>query len=276
MLFCFADESGNENIFDPNSRFFIICGMLIKDDKLLEFEEDVANLAQGYDLKKKINLKGVQRWYYDYNRFGRLSLNKRKQFWKDLYKIFYKSQIHLVASVLDKWSFAKNYKPNVRDPVINRTYMHFLEKADQIVGESSEFEIIVFDETDKNKKEIIRHKHYWWVNHGTPYQEIRNTYWAPFFIREEESHLLQMAHICAYNLDFLFNKQKSDYFYFIKDAFCKYGTWKGKKVAIKVFPDTGTKYVIFRCENFEVSYWDYNEKDWRSEEEIERMKNFFR
>lgn len=151
MLFCFADESGNEDIFNPDFRFFIICGMLVKGDKLLSFEEDIAELGQKYNLKKKINLKDVQRWHYDYTRFGNLSLNKKKQFWEDLYEIFHDSQIHLVASILDKWSFAKHYKSNIRDPILNRTYMHFLEKADQVVKAEDEFEIVIYDETDKKK-----------------------------------------------------------------------------------------------------------------------------
>lgn len=272
MFFCFADESGNTDICHQETRFFIICGMLVKDSKLLKFEEDVANLAQEYNLRKKINLKNVQRWRYDYNRFGSLSQTRREQFWMDLYKIFFDCDIGLIASVLDKWSFAKKYKPEVRDPIISRTYMHFLEKADQVAREFDDFEIIVFDETDE--KDNIRHKHYWWVNHGTTQQKIENTYWAPFFIREEESHLLQMAHVCAYNLDFLFNKQRPDYFNIVKDVYRTYETLRGKKRALKVFPDVGGKNVIFRCNDFEVSYWDYNGEDLRSEQEIRKMKSF--
>lgn len=117
------------------------------------------------------------------------------------------------------------------------------------------------------------------MNHGTWInreigQDIDNTYWTPFFIREQESHLLQMAHICVYNLNSLFNQGRCDYFECIKDAFCKYGTKTGKKVAIKVFPNEGEKRTIFKCEDFEVAYWNYNKQDLRSEEEIEKMKSF--
>jgi hypothetical protein len=272
MFLCFADESGNENIYDRQSRFFIISGMLTEDKNLLMFEEDIANLAQKYSLRKKINLKSVERWRYDYNRFGKLSMRKRKQFWSDLYEIFYNCKIGLVASILDKWSFARKYKPKVRDSILERTYMHFLEKTDQVVGGKDDFEIIVFDDTEK--KDTLRHKHYWWVNHDTPYQEINNSYWALFFMREEESHLLQMAHICAYNLDFLFNKQRSEYFNIIKEAYCKYTTKYGERLAIKIFPSIGTKCKIFESGNIKLFYWDYDDRDLRSEEEIRKMKDF--
>lgn len=39
MYFCFADESGDTNIFNQKSRFFLICGMLIHEKYLLNFEE---------------------------------------------------------------------------------------------------------------------------------------------------------------------------------------------------------------------------------------------
>lgn len=272
MFFCFADESGNEGICDSQCRFFIICGMLVRSEYLLKFEEKVANLGTKYNLKKKINLKSVQRWHYDYKRFGSLSLAKRVEFWTDLYEIFRDCDVGLAASILDKWSFAKKYKPEVRESIISRTYMHFLEKTDQVMGESGDFQIIIFDET--SNKDIIKHKHYWWVNHKTTQQAISNSYWAPFFITEEESHLLQMAHICAYNLDHLFNKQKTEYFDILKEAYCEYKTKSGKKLAMKVFPDVGRKQTLFRWKNHEICYWDYVGIDLRSVDEMQQMEQY--
>jgi len=271
MYFCFADESGDTNIFNQKSRFFLICGMLIHEKYLLNFEEKVAELSLNFNLRKKINLKSVQRHNYEYKPFTRLSITKKK-FWNELFTIFHDCNIKLVASVLDKWSFAIKYKPIPREDIMSRTYMHFLEKSDQIVKEKKDFQIIIIDETPR--KDDLRHKHFWWINHDTTKQEINNTYWAPFFIREEESHLLQMAHNCAYNIHFLFNKNKKDYFKIIKDSFGKYKTHRGVKTAIKVFPDLGKKNILYKCSKFEVCYWNYTGKDERSLEEIQKMKSF--
>ena len=69
MYFCFADESGDTNIFNQKSRFFLICGMLIHEKYLLNFEEKVAELSLNFNLRKKINLKSVQRHNYEYKPF---------------------------------------------------------------------------------------------------------------------------------------------------------------------------------------------------------------
>jgi hypothetical protein len=273
MYFCFADESGDINPSNPKSRFFLICGMLIDEKHLLGFEKKVAELALNFNLRKKINLKSVQRHRYEYKPFTRLSESKRKKFWSELFRIFFDCEIDLVASILDKWSFIKKYKPKVREDILSRTYMHFLEKSDQIINERNDFQIMIFDETPK--KVEIRKKHFWWINHDTPIkQEINSTYWAPFFIREEESHLLQMAHNCAYNLNFLFNKNKIDYFKIIKDSFAKYRTLRGERIAIKIFPDVGEKNILYQWKDFEICYWNYTGHDLRSLEEIQKMENF--
>jgi len=103
----------------------------------------------------------------------------------------------------------------------------------------------------------LRKCHYFWENFGTGWQKIEKIYWAPFFIREEESHLMQIADICSFNLHRLFNQEKCDYFEKIKNYFYWYGTKLGKRIAIKVFPDKGEKVILYKCEDLEIRYWNF-------------------
>ena len=230
-----------------------MCSLIVNEKQINLFEQYISNLGKEFGLAQRINLKKIRRAKYDYSPFERLSYKKKKEFWEKICSSLDIFGFKIVASVIDKKSHNEKYSHP--DPALKLSYKFLLEKIDQFLIEKNENGIVIYDEN--MKKEELRKCHYFWENFGTGWQKIEKIYWAPFFIREEESHLMQMADIGSFSLHRLFNQKKCDYFEKIKDSFYWYGTKSGRKIAIKVFPDAGEKISLYECKDFEICYWNF-------------------
>jgi hypothetical protein len=248
MYLCFVDESGNYSIEDQTNRFFILCSLQIRDLDIIRFEERFSKLFKDYKLPMKGNLKKIRRARYDYKPFDRFGMKKKQSFYTDLYTLLNESPVSLIASVINKENLRLKYiRP---DPPLERAYKHLLERINYFLSEEKDMGIIIFDEN--YEKDKIRRKHLYWKTSGTEWTGLGNIYRSPFFIREEESYEMQIVDLCAYNIFLLFNQEKSDYFEHIRSLFHCYKSKETTEVAIKVFPVSGEKTEIYKCERFVV------------------------
>jgi len=253
MLVCFVDECGPTSLEDTQ-RFLVLSSAVIDSEKMTKIEDEFTQVLKKHSLSQIQTIKAARRSRYDFPAFNKLSLSKKKAFWADVFDLCESNKVKFFSSIVDTLSLSRKYKEP--DDPYERAYKHILERADLFSRKSKLSSIIVLDMTDKGKR--LAEKHAKWKAYGTEQQGIEKVYKAPFFVHDDYTNLICLADGCCYSLWRLFEKGDNLIFDMI---YSKLHYSHKRKLAIKIFPDCGTKVDVYNKDGCVLSRYDIPDEE---------------
>ncbi len=215
----FIDDSGTkEYAADPkeytgrrgNSRYFVFCGVLVsmKSSGLFTNEIIQAKLKHFGDDTVEIKSNWLripreqQRCYYEPYA---LTPEKLTAFTDEYYKLINEANLMLIASVVDKMQMQQDYPTPWYAPAV--AYETMLLRVQQEIPHSDQVAVIIDDTTGKTPKgndykKNLERQHNKLKKYGSSLWKGQTfpSLTTQKFVNSQNSHLVQVADVCAYNV----------------------------------------------------------------------------
>lgn len=243
--FFFLDETGDHglNYIDKNFPLFLLCGCLIREDRLISIEDAINVFKLKYFRTEKVILhsreirkcEGAFQILFD--------LDVKAIFYRELNSILSGHDFLIIASGINKESLIKKYGRSAKDPytlslsfIIERL-VFFLEKADK----AANVEILVEERGKREDQQLLSHFNSI-TDRGTDYLapgrihgKIKRFGSHP---KKENITGLQVADLCAYPLARYVLEPESPYqpYEIIKNKIYRNEKGEIEGWGLKVFP----------------------------------------
>ena len=216
----YIDDSGTKEYEDDpsrynlrgrgNSRYFVLCGVLVSIKEAANTANEVIKCKVKHFGNDTVEIKSnwlrifkeqEARYLIPYQ----INLDQLKTFTDEYYEIINKSNLMLIASIVDKLQMQEVYKSPWYAPTVAYETLMMRVQADLTVNDR--LAIVIDDTTGKTPKgndyRANMEKHHLRLKkHGSSLlrKMTFHSLGTQRFVNSASSHLVQLADICAYNV----------------------------------------------------------------------------